>query len=253
MSGYVAFSKKEFLENTRNYRLLIMLALFFIFGMMNPLTAKFTPQLLANLAPDMQLGLPDPVALDSWIQFYKNVSSLGFSLMIIIFSGCLSREYTKGTLIIMLTKGLSRPAVILAKFSATAAIMTVSYWICFGVTYGYTAYFWPGTVLPHIFFAAAALWIVGFMYIGILILGCVLFRQAFLSIIFLLGINIIIMLVTIPQQLAPYSPFILMSKNVDLLSGAATVSEFTIPIIIAITITLACLAAAVAVFNRKQL
>ncbi len=28
MSGFVAFSKKEFTENTRNYRLLIMIAIF---------------------------------------------------------------------------------------------------------------------------------------------------------------------------------------------------------------------------------
>ncbi len=253
MSGYVAFVKKEFMENTRNYKLFIMLALFFIFGMLGPLTAKFTPQLVASLASDMQITIPEPTALDSWAQFYKNVPSLAFSLMIIIFSGYLSNEYTKGTLIIMLTKGLSRPAVILSKFSVAAAIMTISYWMSFGITYGYTSYFWQGAALPHIFFSAFALWIIGFLYLSILIFGCVLFRQAFPSIIFLLGVTIIMTLLSIPKQLAGYNPLILTLKNVGLISGTVSISEFTIPIVIALILTVGFLFSAVVLFNKKQL
>ncbi len=253
MNGYIAFVKKELMENTRNYRLFIMLALFFIFGMLGPMTAKFTPQLIASLTPNMQITIAEPTALDSWIQFYKNVPSLGFSLMIIIFSGCLSSEYSKGTLTIMLTKGLSRPAVILSKFSVAAAIMTISYWMSFGITYGYTAYFWQGQVLPHMIFSAFALWMVGLLYLSILIFGCVLFRQAFPSIIFLLGVTVIMTLIGIPKQLASYNPLILTLKNVDLISGTVSVSEFIMPIVIAIIFTVGFLFSATLLFNKKQL
>lgn len=136
MNGFIAFTKKEFTENVRNYRLLTMIAIFAIFGFIGPLTAKFTPQLIETLAPQLNMNIPEPVALDSWVQFYKNVPSLGFSLMIILFSSILSNEYSKGTLVIMLTKGLSRPAVILAKFTVMFCIMTVSLWLCFGITWG---------------------------------------------------------------------------------------------------------------------
>lgn len=152
MSGFIAFFKKEITENTRNYRLLIMLAIFFIFGVISPLLAKFTPELMEVVMPTLADAFENPSALDSWTQFYKNVSSLGLSLTIILFSSCLSGEYAKGTLAIMLTKGLSRPTVILAKFFAAAAILTVSFWLSFGVAYGYTVYLWPGASLPHLFF-----------------------------------------------------------------------------------------------------
>lgn len=253
MSGYIAFAKKEIMENTRNYRLLIMLALFFIFGVLNPLSAKFTPELIASFVPDMQITVAEPTALDSWTQFYKNISQLGFSVMLILFSSCLSSEYVKGTLINMLTKGLSRPVVILAKFSIAAAIMTISYWMCFGVTYGYTTYLWQGAELPHTVFAALALWLMGFMYLSILILGCVLFRQAFTSIIFLLGTTIIMALFSIPKQFASYSPLVLTSKNLDLLSGTAAMSEFVIPIIVTLIMSAGILFMSVVLFNRKQL
>ena len=252
MSRHIAFVKKEFMESTRNYRLLIMLTLFLIFGMMNPLSAKLMPELTASLAPDLQIAIPEPSAMDSWIQFYKNVSQLGFSIMLILFSSCLSNEYAKGTLVIILTKGLPRPTVVLSKFFVATAIMTASYWMCFGVTHGYTAYLWPGTSLPHTLFAAIALWIIGILYLSILILGCVIFRQAFTSIVFLLAVTVVLSLSTIPTQIARYSPMVLASKNVDLLSGTATVSEFAIPIIIALILSVGFLGAAISVFNKKQ-
>lgn len=252
MSSYIAFSKKEIMENTRNFRLLIMIVLFVIFGMMSPLSARFMSEIVASFAPELQNAIPESTAIDSWIQFYKNISQLGFSIMIILFSNCMSSEYSKGTLVIMLTKGLPRRTVILSKYIVAVSIMTVSYWICFGLTYGYTAYLWPGTNLPHTILAAVFLWIIGFLYFSILIFGCALFRQAFTSIVFLLAVTVVLSLTTIPTQIAKYSPMVLSSKNIDLLSGVAYTSEFIIPTIIALIITVGFLLAAVAAFNKKQ-
>ena len=64
MNGFIAFTKKELTESVRSYRLLIMLAVFAIFGFLGPLTAKFTPQLLAAFAPQLDMNMPEPVALD---------------------------------------------------------------------------------------------------------------------------------------------------------------------------------------------
>lgn len=253
MRGFIAFLKKEITENIRNYRLLIMLSIFFIFGVMSPLLAKFTPQLMESLMPNLAEAFENTTALDSWTQFYKNVSSLGLSLTIILFSSCLSGEYAKGTLTIMLTKGLSRSAVVLSKFSVVAVILTVSYWLSFGVTYGYTAYLWPGDSLPYIFFAAFALWIVGLLYLCILMLGCVLFRQAFTSILFLLVISVIMGLLEQIEQTAGFSPAILLSKNVDLISGEVAISYFIIPLIISVFLSAILLIVSITVFNKKQL
>ena len=42
MKGYIAFVKKEFVENLKNYRFLILFAIFAIFGMSSAFLAKFT-------------------------------------------------------------------------------------------------------------------------------------------------------------------------------------------------------------------
>lgn len=130
MNGYVAFLKKEFTENMKNYRFLILFAVFLIFGLTGPFLAKFMPEILSAVAEEMQMSSA-PVALDAWEQFYKNISGVGFSAFIILFGSCMSGEYSKGTLVLLLTKGLPRSAVIFAKYTVAAVLMTVCYWAGF--------------------------------------------------------------------------------------------------------------------------
>lgn len=70
--------------------------------MMSPLAAKLLPQILAS--EGISITLPDPSAIDSWSQFFKNISQMGLIVTVILFSGVLGTELSKGTLINMLTK-----------------------------------------------------------------------------------------------------------------------------------------------------
>ena len=93
MNGYIAFVKKEFMENIKNYRFFILFAVFLTFGIASAFLAKFTPEILSALAADMEMN-SEPVALDAWKQFYKNISGVGFSAFIILYGSCLSTEYS---------------------------------------------------------------------------------------------------------------------------------------------------------------
>ena len=236
----------------KNYRFLILFAVFLIFGIMSAFLAKFTPEILSALAADMEMT-SEPVALDAWKQFYKNISGVGFSAFIILFGSCLSNEYSKGTLVLMVTKGLSRKAVILAKYTAAAALMTISYWIGYAAAYGYTALLWNDNHLSNVAFAAVSLWIVDFLYLSILMIGCVIFRQTFTSILFTGGIVAIISLLGMIEPIAKFNPFILTSKNIDLISGEAVPSEFMIPAVISIALSILGVLTAIRLFNKKQL
>lgn len=252
MSGYIAFVKKEFAENMKNYRFLIMFSVFLIFGITSAFLAKFTPAILSALAADMEMS-SEPGALDAWKQFYKNISGVGFSTFIILYGSCLSGEYSKGTLVLMVTKGLSRKAVILAKYTVAAILMTLCYWISYAATYGYTVFLWGNVNLPHVASAALALWLIGFLYLSILMVGCVIFKQAFTSILFTGGIVALISLLGIVEPIAKFSPFILTTKNVDLISGEAVRSDFIIPALISVAISVLGLLTAMKLFNKKQL
>lgn len=252
MNGYIAFLKKEFMENMKNYRFLVLLAVFLIFGMMSAFLAKFTPEILSAFAADMEMT-SKPAALDAWKQFYKNISGVGFSAFIILFGSCMSNEYSKGTLVLMVTKGLSRKAVILAKYTAAAVLMTISYWTGYAAAYGYTALLWKDVGLSNVALAACSLWIAGFLYLSILMVGCVIFKQTFTSILFTGGIAALISLLGMAEPIAKFNPFILTSKNADLISGEAVPAEFVMPAVVSVIFSLLGLLVAIRLFNKKQL
>ncbi len=53
MKQLLAFSKKEWKENWRTGRLLLLLSLTIIFGIMNPLIAKLTPYIVQSMSENL--------------------------------------------------------------------------------------------------------------------------------------------------------------------------------------------------------
>lgn len=254
MRGYLAFTKKELLESLRTYKLFLMLMIFVFFGILAPLTAKFTPQLLESLMTEgMQITVADPTALDSWVQFFKNSSQLGFVVLTILFSSMMSNEFEKGTLVNMLTKGLPRSTVILSKFTVSSLIWTLSYVVSFVITYMYTAYFWSGDEVTHLFFSVACLWVFGLLLLAVSLLGGVLFRSSYGCLMFVAGFVAVLFLLNIIPSFQNYNPVELMSRNLELLSGAAAPRDLTASIGVTITLLILSILTTIKVFNKKQL
>lgn len=253
MKGYWAFTKKELVENWMNFRLFILLFVFLMFGATSPILAKIMPELLAELAPQMGLTNTIPVAADAWEQFYKNITGVGFSAFIILFGGMLSGEYAKGTLPLLVTKGLSRRAIILAKITGAALVLSLCFWASFAISYGLTAYLWPGESLPHALLAGVATWVMGLFYLSVLMLGCVIFRQAFTSILFTGGAVALLSLTNLSQTIANLGPFALLGKIADLLAGEVVAASFILPFATTGLLALFSICGALGAFQRKQL
>lgn len=219
MRGYIAFVKKEFLENVRTYKLFILLILFFIFGMMSPLTAKLMPELLKNMdMKGMTITIPDPTATDSYMQFFKNVGQMGLVVLVIIFSGSLTTELTKGTLVNVLAKGLSRQAVILAKFTAAVMVWSVSLLAAFLTTYGYTEYLFKQNNIYHLGYSVFCLWLFGIFLLSVLIFAGTMNKSSYGSLLYTaLAVGILFVLNLFPS-VQQYNPILLMTDNVKMLT-----------------------------------
>ena len=157
MRSLFAFMKKEFTEQLRSGRLIILGLLFVLFGIMNPAIAKLTPWLLETMADSLaESGMiitdVKVSAMDSWVQFYKNIP-MGLIAFVLLESNILTKEYTAGTLVLSLTKGLERYKVVISKTLVLAVLWSLGYWMCFGITYGYNAYFWDNSIAQNLFFS----------------------------------------------------------------------------------------------------
>lgn len=254
MRNYSAFLKKEIMESVRTYKLFIMLIVFLVFGIMSPLTAKITPDLINILMPEgMTITLAEPTALDSWTQFFKNISQMGLIVMVIVFSGVLATEISKGTLINMLTKGLSRVAVILSKFTCVVLIWTISLVLALGVTGGYTVYLFPDGGIHHLFFSIFCLWLFGVFLLAVLIFSATLVNNNYGCLLITGAAVVACLLANIIPDAYAYNPVSLASMNMDLLTNTIEPSSILFAVVIAAASSLVLLVSSVLVFRKKLL
>ena len=118
MKAFLAFFKKEISEQIRTGRFLVLGILFLLFGIMNPAIAKLTPWIMESFADTLaQSGMiltdVTVTAMDSWIQFYKNIP-MALIAFVLMQGALFTKEYASGTLILSLSKGLSRYKVVVA-------------------------------------------------------------------------------------------------------------------------------------------
>lgn len=256
MKTLYAFLKKEFMDAVRSGRLIVILLLFMLFGVMNPAIAKLTPWMLKMAAESMAdsgLILMDvPVdAMTSWTQFFKNIP-LALAAFVLIFCDIFTREYSSGTLLLVLTRGLSRCKVVLAKTALMLLLWTLGYGLCFLLTYGYNAYFWDNGIAQNLFPAVVLWWVFGVWVICLLALFSSLLRSHTGVSLSVGGTVLFACLMSLLPRAKVYSPAMLLEAG-SLLSGAAGVEAYGKALILTVSCSVLCVAASIPVMNRKQL
>ena len=256
MRAFVAFLKKEFLECARCGKLLLLLILFAAFGIMNPAIAKLTPALMELLSEEMSdIGMTMAEtrvdALTSWTQFFKNIP-MALIAFVLITGGVFTKEYESGTLILMLTKGLARYKVVLAKALTMLSLWTLGYWLCFGITYGYNAYYWDNGIALDLIPAVVLWWLFGVFAVALIVIFSVL-TSVYSGV--LLGTGTVVLvsyLIGLLPKAAKYTPTHLMSSG-GLLTGSVRLEDLLSSGIIALSLSVLCFITAVIVFNKKQI
>lgn len=251
-----AFLKKEWMELCRTGRLLILLMIFTLFGIMNPALAKLTPWLMQTFSESLaDTGIVTTSvtidAMTSWAQFYKNIP-VGLIIFILIFSGTFTAEYQKGTLIPVVTKGLSRRKIVIAKSLMIFAAWTVLYWLCFGITYGYNEYFWDNGIANHLFFAASLTWLFGAWVIAILVFFSAVAQSGTQVLFGVGGVAMGVYLLSMFPKLSTFLPVKLMN-GMSLLQGINNQGNYYVSIAAVGLMIFLCMVLSVVFFDRKRL
>ena len=255
MKAFIAFTKKEFTESLRTYRLVVLLAVLVFFGILSPLTAKLLPDILGaiDLGDGMVITLPEPSAMDSWAQFFSNIGQMGMLALIISFSGITANEISRGTLVNLLTKGMPRHTVILSKFFMASALWTAGYLLCLAVCYAYTVFYWPLDNISNAFLSFFSLWLFGELLIAMLIFGGVLFGTFYGSLLSCFGVIITMSLLSIAPAVQKYNPISLAGATLGLLNDQSGSADFVPAIIICSSAILILIIASIVVFNKKKI
>ena len=252
----LAFVKKELLAQIRSGKLIGVLLIFAALGIMNPVITKLTPLLLELFSESlaetgMTITVVDVSALDSWLQFYKNIP-LGIIAFVVLQSNIFTREYRSGTLVLSLTKGLERYKVVLSKAFCLVAIWTLGFWLCFGVTYVGNMLFWDNSEAKSLVFSAVCCWVGGLWTTALTVLFSIVTRSMVGVLIGTGSVTLGIYVLDIIPKAHKILPTTLYDGT-SLVYGLAEVSDYTVPLIVGAAIVIACLAVSIPVFNKKQL
>lgn len=256
MRQFLAFTKKEFVQQARSGKLLLVAILFGLFGIMNPAMAKLTPWLMEQMAEElaesgMVMTEVTVDALNSWTQFFKNMP-LMLVVFILMFSGSLTDEIQSGTLINVLAKGLKRPNVILSKASVALLLWTIGYYLSFGITYGYNAYFWDNSIAKNIGVSVFCLYLMGVFFITVIYAASAVCRAASAVTLLAGAVFGLSYLLGMLAQVKKYVPTFLMGSG-ELMYGKADVEDYAAAIGIALALSVVNMVLAVVVFNRKEM
>lgn len=229
MKQLLAFTKKEWIELFRTGKLLILTIIFTLFGIMNPAVAKMTPWLMDMVSDSMEeTGLSVTAvrvdAMTSWTQFYKNMP-MACVIFLLMFSGIVTAEYQKGTLINMITKGLDRWKVIAAKGFVMLVAWTGGYWLSYGITYGYNAWFWDNKIAFHLAFAAFCLYLTGVWMISLMLMMSAVLGSAAGVLTAAGGVFLAVYLGSLIPAAEKYMPVHLISAS-GLLGGMGETGEY---------------------------
>jgi len=254
MKGYFPFLRKELTELAKTYKLLILAAVLLLFGLLSPVAAKFMPKLLEGLMTEgFVLTLPEPTILDAWAQFGKNIGQIGFLVLVILFSGLFANEISKGTFIPLLTKGLSRTSIVLAKGSAALAAWTLSCALAAAACWYYARLLFPGESVLHLPFALFCLWAVGALLLCAAVFFGTLFRSVFACLLGVGGTAVAQSLLSLVPSCKKYLPSQLNSQFLLLLAGESKPADLAVSLALAFALCAAFLLGAVLLFRKKRL
>lgn len=255
MKVFIALLKKEYLESIRNKKLFIMFFIFLFLGILGPVTAKISPEILKSfLGEELAKGLQEPTFIDSWVQFFKNVTQLGFIFIAIIFSNYIVNEFSKKTLVNLVAKGLPRFQIVISKIFFASILWTVSFIIYCLIFNLYTNYIFKENV--EILLAIKASIPILIFGLFLIILECFadfVFRNTAGALSTVVIIVALQFLIGMYDKIAKFLPMFLISDNINFIKKSMSFSDYKYSITTTILLTILMIFTSIFVLNRKEI
>ena len=248
--------KKEMTELLRSKKALVLVIVYAMFGIMNPALAKLTPWLFAQMGDSLAeqgitIGAISVNAMTAWTQYYKNLM-MEHIVILAVFSGIFAQEYQSGTLINLLTKGVSRAKVAGSKLLAAILCWSVCYWLTFLVTLGYTAYFWDNALPAGIWLGIISAYVLGIWLLTLELAFASALSSGMAALLGTGGVFAVCYALSMLPALTRFLP-LRLAEGLSLLTGALAPADFLPALFIALALCIVQSVLCIAGIRRKQL
>mgnify|MGYP002523770816 CR=1 FL=1 len=253
MRYYKIMLKKEMIEIWRQKKFFILLSISVLLGIMAPFLTKIMPAVLKSQSTDTITVIVSKVdQYESWSQFFKNFNGLGIIGIIILFFEILSKEIQTGTLINIITKGVSRKAIICSIYSLLIMLYLIFITVSTGICSFYTNYYWGSVKFKDLLFAVSMSGVFGIMLLSFLVLGQALSKKGGGGLFAAGGVYFLSMAMTFVPRLKDYSPYLLIN-NMQIILGTSPYDDFYKPMIAAALLILISFVVSLKSFDKSCL
>lgn len=128
--SFTILLRKEIKEQVKTYRLLIVVAVFLLFGLSTPLMLKYLPDILKLSGEQIPIQIPAFAAADSLKSYLGNLGQVGVLVAVLVGMGSIAQERERGTAVMTLCKPVGFGAFALAKL--TALVLTLAVGLALG-------------------------------------------------------------------------------------------------------------------------
>ncbi|WP_422124189.1 ABC transporter permease [Planococcus sp. X10-3] len=230
MSQFGVLLKKEWRENLRNYKLFWIPIVFILFGIMEPVSNYFLPQILdsvGNLPEGTVLEFPTPLPEQILAAIMGQYQLVGLLIIALAYMGTIAGERRSGTATLLYVRPLSFTAYFMSKWVMAAIISLLSVWLGFLAGYYYT-YLLFGSIdwVNFLQFGASySLWIL--LVVSIVLVSSALMPNAGLAAAVSLGVIFISQLIdSLFGAFWPVSPLKLPAYAASWLDTAPNSGDF---------------------------
>jgi ABC-2 type transport system permease protein len=254
MIGLSVLVRKELFEQWRTMRLVIVTVVFLGFGIMSPVFAKYTPELVKALVPPNQLpvALPAPVVADAIAQFGKNVGQILTVAAILLSMGAIATEKERGTAAFILTKPASRAAFVVAKLVGVAATLAIAMAVSGVASYAYTTWLFTAPPAGGYVAMCVLLWLSLLDIAAITLLGSAVTRSSIAAGAIAFAAYIGLAVVSALPTIGPYTPAGLQGPAMQLALGGP-VSDLAGPLLVNALIVVGATVLAWLALRRQEL
>lgn len=141
MKKWLVLHRKEWLEMTRNYKVIWIPLIFVLFGLMQPVTSYYMPEILknaSNLPEGSIIQIPMPSSGEVLTQTIGQFNQIGVLVLVLAFMGIVSSERRSGMIKAILVKPVGYPSYITAKWMSVVLLSAGSIFLGMLASWYYT-------------------------------------------------------------------------------------------------------------------
>ncbi|WP_077619878.1 ABC transporter permease subunit [Bacillus sinesaloumensis] len=248
--------KKEWIEMTRNFKIMWIPLVFILLGIMQPVTSYYLPEIIkaaGELPEGSVFEIPIPSPQEVIVQTLGQFSQIGVLVLVLAFMGIVAAEKNSGVSDIILVKPVSFANYITAKW-VSIAIMTLGSFLL-GIV---ASWYYTGILIGDIEFGELlkgslvyGTWLLFLVTVTLLLSS--LFKStmfvAFMSLLVAIGLSAITSLLS---KWMTWSPARLSNHASELLLTGSPGKHFALSFTITILLIVVLLVSSIFFFTKKE-